>query len=99
MYICTYIQYFKLLLSIIMPIKYFKTLELLHFQIKIPRGGKPKPRRGECSPVPPERNPGYVTIMHKSVTIILAQSCRQMHVQIKYSTSTRFNHSFGWYEI
>ena len=60
MYICTYIQYFKLLLIFIMhsaTIKYFKTLELVHFQIKIPKGGKPKPRRGECSPRPPERNP------------------------------------------
>ena len=32
-------------------IKYFNTLELIHFQIKIPKGGKPKPRRGECSPL------------------------------------------------
>ena len=53
-----YIQYFKLLLTFIMhsaTIKYFKTLELIHFQIKIPKRGKPKPRRGECRP--PERNP------------------------------------------
>ena len=37
-------------------IKYFKTLGLIHFQNKIPRGGKPKPR-GANAPPPPERNP------------------------------------------
>ena len=31
----------------------FKTLELIHCQNKIPKGGKPKPRGGECSPRPP----------------------------------------------
>ena len=50
-----YVQYLKLLLTFIMhsaTIKYFKTLELIRFQIKIPRGGKPKPRKGEYSPAP-----------------------------------------------
>ena len=62
MYIATYIQYFKLLLTFIMhsaTIKYFKTLELIHFQIKIPKGGS-QAKEGRMLPPPPERNPAKV---------------------------------------
>ena len=56
-----YIQYFKLLLTFIMhsaTIKYFKTLELIHFQIKIPKRGQAKAKEGRMlPPAPPERNP------------------------------------------
>ena len=37
-------------------IKYFKTLELIHFQIKIPKGGS-QSQGGANAPPPPERNP------------------------------------------
>ena len=44
-------------------IKYFKTLELIHFQIKIPKGGQAKAKEGRMlPPAPPERNPGLVII-------------------------------------
>ena len=44
-------------------IKYFKTLELIHFQIKIPKRGQAKAKEGQMLPSapPPERNPGYVS--------------------------------------
>ena len=48
----------------------FKTLELIHCQNKIPKGGKPKPRGGECSPPPPERNPAYFTYMRLAINVI-----------------------------
>ena len=42
-------------------IKYFKTLELIHFQIKIPKRGQAKAKEGRMlSPAPPERNPVHV---------------------------------------
>ena len=34
-------------------IKYFKTLELIHFQIKIPKGGQAKAKEGRMLPPPP----------------------------------------------
>ena len=41
-------------------IKYFKTLELIHFQIKIPKGGQAKAKEGRMlPPAPPERNPEF----------------------------------------
>ena len=62
-------------------IKYFKTLELIHFQITTPkrgkpkpRRGKPKPRRGKCSPT--ERNLisdqyqlVYLSLLVKDITV------------------------------
>ena len=51
-----YVQYFKLLLTFIMHsaiIKYFKTLELIHFQIQIPKGGQAKTKEGQMLPPPP----------------------------------------------
>ena len=39
-------------------IKYFKTFELIHFQIKSPKGGQAKAKEGRMLPLPPpERNP------------------------------------------
>ena len=34
-------------------IKYCKTLELIHFQIKIPKGGQAKAKKGRMLPPPP----------------------------------------------
>ena len=34
-------------------IKYFKTLELIHFQIKIPKGGQAKAKEGRMLPPHP----------------------------------------------
>ena len=34
-------------------IKYFKTLELIHFQIKIPKGGQAKAKEGRMLPPAP----------------------------------------------
>ena len=34
-------------------IKYFKTLELIHFQIKIPKGGQAKAKEGRMLPPTP----------------------------------------------
>ena len=50
------IQYFKLLLTFIThsaTIKYFRTLELIHFQIKIPKGGQAKAKEGRMLPPAP----------------------------------------------
>ena len=33
--------------------KYFKTLELIHFQIKIPKRGQAKAKEGQMLPPPP----------------------------------------------
>ena len=39
-------------------IKYFKTLELIHFQIKIPKGGQAKAKEGRMlPPAPPWKKP------------------------------------------
>ena len=54
--VCTYGSYFKLLLTFIMhnaTIKYFKTLELIHFQIKIPKRGQAKAKEGRMLPSAP----------------------------------------------
>ena len=47
-------------------IKYFKTLELIHFQIKITKGGQTKAKEGRMLPPnPPERNPDSI-FFHES---------------------------------
>ena len=40
-------------------IKYFKTLELIHFQLNS-QGGQAKAKEGRMLPPPPERNPTKV---------------------------------------
>ena len=79
MYICTYIQYFKLLLTFIKhsaTIKYFKTLELIHFQIKIPKGGQAKAKEGQMLfPAPTERNPASVNGYGFNIPIKNPQIC------------------------
>ena len=43
-------------------IKYPKTLELIHFQIKIPKRGQTKAKEGRMLPRPLERNPAKLVI-------------------------------------
>ena len=44
-------------------IKYFKTLELIHFPNKVPKRGQAKAKEGRMlPPVPPKRNPDYCTL-------------------------------------
>ena len=63
MYICrTYIQYFKLLLTFIMHSATIKTLELIHFQIKIPKGGQAKAKEGRMLPPPPLKETLWVSL-------------------------------------
>ena len=54
----------------------FKTLKLIHFQNKFPRGGKPKPRGANAPPAPPERNPAhYGPLLHTYVIMITSHYC------------------------
>ena len=53
---CIHIQYFKLLLTFVMhsvTINYFKTPELIHFQIKIPKRGQARAKERRMLPPAP----------------------------------------------
>ena len=53
-------------------IKYFRTLELMHFQIKIPKRGQAKAKEGRMLPLPPlkETLPTFITEALHLVTLV-----------------------------
>ena len=71
-------------------IKYFKTLELIHFQIKIPKGGQAKPRRDECSPPAPlERNPESNNGCYTFEITEVSYSQALTHIHTQYTSADK----------
>ena len=69
-------------------IKYFKTLELIHFQIKIPKGGQAKAKEGRMLPPRPphKRNPGVISCMFVCVCVLVSiidSDCVVYYVPVK----------------
>ena len=68
-----YIQYFKLLLTFIMhsaTIKYFKILELIHFQIKIPKGASQSQGGANAPPAPLKETLYMILILPDHVCMV-----------------------------
>ena len=72
-------------------IKYFKTLELIHFQIKIPKGGQAKAKEGRMLPPPPLKeileDMAYAQLNHIGNYNVLYIKC--LNSTIYYSMSSR----------